>query len=420
MLICVCVVLPSNVLTVKRNRGVDCDHGHVLRGAHFRNCRHAGGPGARARPGAARADRDRPRGDRARSSRPDSRRGRPRGVRRGGAGRRRRLRRPGRRTPRARPPRCSPPAPAWRATRACAAPSTSSSRRRPAAEAAVDAAVEFFAGLFAAQGGLMAERVTDLRDIGRRVTAHVVGEPEPGVPTPERALGAGRRGPRAVRHRGPRPGLRASPWSPRRAAPPATPRSSPASSASRASSACAGALDLPTATSCSSTGVTGEVEIEPDEAAAAERVGRRPRGARASSTPGPGRPTTSDGTPVKLLANVADAASAAKAATAPVEGVGLFRTELCFLDQQGGAERRGAGGDLRRRALAVRRRPLRRGAHPRRRLRQADRLRDQGGRGEPRPRRARPPAEPSTTPGCSTGSSTASPSPRRRPAPSRG
>ena len=34
-------------------------------------------------------------------------------------------------------------------------------------------------------GGLMAERVTDLRDIERRVVAHLVGEPEPGVQMPD-------------------------------------------------------------------------------------------------------------------------------------------------------------------------------------------------------------------------------------------
>ena len=51
---------------------------------------------------------------------------------------------------------------------------------------AVHGGVEHFAGMFAQMGGLMAERVTDLRDIGKRVTAHLVGEPEPGVPTPER------------------------------------------------------------------------------------------------------------------------------------------------------------------------------------------------------------------------------------------
>ena len=36
--------------------------------------------------------------------------------------------------------------------------------------------------MFTALGGLMAERVTDLRDIERRIVAHLIGEPEPGVP----------------------------------------------------------------------------------------------------------------------------------------------------------------------------------------------------------------------------------------------
>ena len=46
---------------------------------------------------------------------------------------------------------------------------------------ALHAAVEQFAGIFTTMGGLMAERVTDLRDIERRVTARLVGEPEPGA-----------------------------------------------------------------------------------------------------------------------------------------------------------------------------------------------------------------------------------------------
>ena len=100
------------------------------------------------------------------------------------------------------------------------------------------------------------------------------------------------------------------------------------------------------------------------------RPGRRydGRGARSSRTPrrpraqvaearaarealdrwtGPGR--TADGTPVKLLANVADGASAAAAGAGPVEGVGLFRTELCFLNRKDEPSRRGAGRHLRRR-----------------------------------------------------------------------
>ena len=49
---------------------------------------------------------------------------------------------------------------------------------------AVHAAVEQFVTIFTGMGGLMAERVTDLRDIERRIVARLVGEPEPGVPTP--------------------------------------------------------------------------------------------------------------------------------------------------------------------------------------------------------------------------------------------
>src|SRR3954469_6435368 len=50
---------------------------------------------------------------------------------------------------------------------------------------AVHAGVEQFVTVFTGIGGLMAERVTDLRDIERRVVAQLVGEPEPGVGRPE-------------------------------------------------------------------------------------------------------------------------------------------------------------------------------------------------------------------------------------------
>ena len=44
---------------------------------------------------------------------------------------------------------------------------------------------------------------------------------------------------------------------------------------------------------------------------------------------GPGR--TADGAAVDVLANVQDGASAREAAVGQAQGVGLFRTELCFL-----------------------------------------------------------------------------------------
>jgi phosphotransferase system enzyme I (PtsI) len=50
---------------------------------------------------------------------------------------------------------------------------------------AAHAAVEQFVAVFTSMGGLMAERATDLRDIERRIVAHLVGEPEPGVSLPE-------------------------------------------------------------------------------------------------------------------------------------------------------------------------------------------------------------------------------------------
>jgi phosphotransferase system enzyme I (PtsI) len=53
----------------------------------------------------------------------------------------------------------------------------------PAARAVV-AAVDQFVDLFTQLGGLMAERVTDLRDIRDRVIAELSGLPEPGVPLP--------------------------------------------------------------------------------------------------------------------------------------------------------------------------------------------------------------------------------------------
>ena len=49
---------------------------------------------------------------------------------------------------------------------------------------AVAGAVEQFADMFTKLGGLMAERVTDLRDIRDRVIAELKGLPEPGVPVP--------------------------------------------------------------------------------------------------------------------------------------------------------------------------------------------------------------------------------------------
>jgi phosphotransferase system enzyme I (PtsI) len=79
-------------------------------------------------------------------------------------------------------------------------------------------------------------------------------------------------------------------------------------------------------------GATGEVTLEPD-VPTAERLVAESRDAREALArwTGPGR--TADGTAVKLLANVSDGGSATSAGDGPVEGVGLFRTELSFLNR---------------------------------------------------------------------------------------
>ena len=78
-------------------------------------------------------------------------------------------------------------------------------------------------------------------------------------------------------------------------------------------------------------GESGEVEVGGDPDEARDRV-EASRAARAALAEWSGPAATSDGIPVKLLANVADGPSAVQASAEPVQGVGLFRTELCFLN----------------------------------------------------------------------------------------
>ncbi len=197
---------------------------------------------------------------------------------------------------------------------------------------AVAEAVEQFAEIFGQMGGLMAERVTDLRDIGSRVTARLVGEPEPGVPTPERpsVLVAGDLAPADTA--GLDPALVVALVTER-----GGPTSHTAIIARQLGIPCVvaavGATSVSTGDLLLVNGVTGEVTLgaDPAEAEASVAADLAARVA-ADRWAGPGR--TADGTPVKLLANVADGKSAVAAAAGPVEGVGLFRTELCFLDRQ--------------------------------------------------------------------------------------
>jgi phosphoenolpyruvate-protein phosphotransferase (PTS system enzyme I) len=177
----------------------------------------------------------------------------------------------------------------------------------------------------------MAERVTDLSDIERRIVAHLVGEPEPGVQLPEEPsiLLAVDLAPSDTATLDPRVVLAL-----------VTERGGPTSHtaiiARQLAIPCvvgaAGVTEIAAGTSLLVDGTTGAVELSPDADAARKRVvaDHEEREALARWS-GPG--VTADGTRIKILANVADGESARAAAEGPVEGVGLFRTELCFLNR---------------------------------------------------------------------------------------
>ncbi|WP_457207532.1 phosphoenolpyruvate--protein phosphotransferase, partial [Nocardioides sp. P5_C9_2] len=195
---------------------------------------------------------------------------------------------------------------------------------------AVDAAVEQFVTIFTTMGGLMAERVTDLEDIERRLVAHLVGEPEPGVPTPSQpsVLVAEDLAPSDTS--GLDPELITALVTERGGA-----TSHTAIIARQLGIPCvvgaAGITDVEPGTFLVVDGESGEIELGGDPAEAQRRVDAS-RAAREELAQWSGPASTSDGIPVKLLANVADGPSAVQASAEPVQGVGLFRTELCFLN----------------------------------------------------------------------------------------
>ncbi|WP_413032166.1 phosphoenolpyruvate--protein phosphotransferase [Mycolicibacterium litorale] len=200
------------------------------------------------------------------------------------------------------------------------------------AEQAVRAAVAQFTDLFTKMGGLMAERVTDLQDIRDRVVADLRGMPEPGVPLPDvpSILCADDLAPADTAGLDPSlvVGLATSKGGP---------TSHTAIIARQLGIPCVvavGGLDAVAAGEMVLIdGTAGTVAVAPDPSAAAEAVtSARRADERTAHWSGPG--ATADGHPVGILANVADGAAARAARQTPAEGVGLFRTELCFLDRE--------------------------------------------------------------------------------------
>ena len=197
---------------------------------------------------------------------------------------------------------------------------------------AVAAAVDQFAVLFRQMGGLMAERVTDLYDLRDRIVAELTGQSEPGIPTPAEpsVLLADDLAPADTA------GL-----DPSRVTGLATrlggPTSHTAIIARQLGIPCVVAVpgldEVATDAFVLVDGTTGELQVDPDPStASAAVVESRTRAEAVARWQGPGR--TADGHAVGVLANVQDGAGARVAAAGAAEGVGLFRTELCFLSAE--------------------------------------------------------------------------------------
>lgn len=199
------------------------------------------------------------------------------------------------------------------------------------AEGAAQLATNKFVGMFEKLGGRQAERVTDLKDILARILAELTGQPEPGVPdftepsvlaaadlAPADTAGLDARSVRAI----------------------VTEFGGPTSHTSIIARqlsipcvvAAAGLSDIEAGTTVLVDGSAGTIEVgaDPEDAtvrAAADAELRR----KAAAWTGPA--ALADGTPVDLLANVQDGVTARAAAQGPAQGIGLFRTELAFLDR---------------------------------------------------------------------------------------
>ncbi|MDH5148982.1 phosphoenolpyruvate--protein phosphotransferase [Brevibacterium casei] len=194
---------------------------------------------------------------------------------------------------------------------------------------AVAEAIEVFAAQFEALGGYFAERVTDLRDVGARAIAEVLGKPAPGLPTlTEPSIVA------------------AEDLAPAETA--TLDRSLVLGIVTRAGGLTShtailaaqmgipAVVQLPEATAIPMgtplliDGGSGEVVVRPDpESVEAQRQRRERRAAALAEVSGPG--ATSDGHRVAVLANIGGVDDAELAGAEDVEGVGLFRTEFVFL-----------------------------------------------------------------------------------------
>ncbi|GAB2469595.1 putative PEP-binding protein [Xylanimonas ulmi] len=188
--------------------------------------------------------------------------------------------------------------------------------------------VDEFAQTFAAAGGYLAERVTDLRSVRDRVAARLLGQPEPGVPALTR--------PSVVVAEDLSP-VDTAALDMSLVLAIATDRGGPTSHtaiiAGQHGIPCVmraeGASGLPAGAVVAVDAAAGTVipEPGPQVAEAFRRRGEVARALAQDSSPG----ALADGNPLALLANVGTPGAAAHAAGQSVEGVGLLRTEALFL-----------------------------------------------------------------------------------------
>ncbi|GAA1340250.1 phosphoenolpyruvate--protein phosphotransferase [Catellatospora bangladeshensis] len=192
-------------------------------------------------------------------------------------------------------------------------------RGLPAARAVHQAAAGFITALEAA-GGYMAERARDVQDVRDRLVAELLGVPAPGVP--ELAS------PSVLVARDLAPADTAG-LDPAKVLALVTEEGGPTSH----TAILARSLGIPAVVACRGVlalevgallvdGDTGEVEESDGTVLAAHPAG-------AAEWNGVG--VLRDGHRVKVLGNVGSPADAVAAAVAGAEGVGLFRTEFCFL-----------------------------------------------------------------------------------------
>lgn len=197
------------------------------------------------------------------------------------------------------------------------------------APVATVAAAQQFVDLFTSLGGLMAERVTDVRDVRDRIVAELTGQGEPGVPQPTTpsVLLADDLAPADTA------GL-----DPTKVIALATrlggSTSHTAIIARQLGLPCVvavgGLSDVVEGATVLVDGEQGTVTVDPDPAEARSRV-EAARVAAEALAGYSGPATTRDGHAVQVLANVQDGAGARAAVAAHAEGVGLLRTELSFL-----------------------------------------------------------------------------------------